>query len=49
MCKHIACYEKSLTDDSYQQWVTEVEDEATFRQERANQIQVWQRFSSLAF
>ena len=49
MCKHIACYEKSLTDASYQQWVTEVEDEATFRQERANQIRVWQRFSLLTF
>jgi len=49
MCKHIACYEKSFTDDSYEQWVTEIEDHAAFRQECDGQRHVWQRFSLLAF
>ena len=49
MCKHIACYEKSFTDNSYVQCVTEMEDHAAFRQECDSQRHVWQRFSLLTF
>lgn len=49
MCKHIACYEKSFTDNSYRQWVTEMEDDAAFRQECNNQRHLWHRFSLVTF